>query len=144
MTPREQETTGSGDENRNFKQWRRRRWRKCLFKSEFMLFQNLSVLFHGVQFVKCWQIFLQLNSKGLYLSLKKELEKSLSCVNVLQKTWNWAFWRRGRATTANKCTKSVIDANQSFVLLILTSCFGSVCPSTWQHQKRTCAAWCMT
>ena len=86
--PRDQETTGSGEENRNFQQWRRRRWRKCLFKSEFTLFQNLSLLFYYVQFVKCWQIFLQLNSKGLYLSLKKELENSLSCVNVLQKMWN--------------------------------------------------------
>ena len=86
--PRDQETRGSGDKNRNFKQWRRLRWRKCLFKSEFTLFQNLLLLFHGVQFVKCWQIFLQLKSKGLYLSLKKELEKSLSCVNVLPKTWN--------------------------------------------------------
>ena len=86
--PRDQETTGSGDESRDFKQWRRRRWRKCLFKTEITLFQNSSLLFHGVHFVKCWRIFLQLNSKGLDLSLKKELEKSLSCVNVLQKTRN--------------------------------------------------------
>ena len=34
--------------------------------SEFALLQTLSRLFQLVQFVKCWQIFLELNSKRLY------------------------------------------------------------------------------
>ena len=34
--------------------------------------QNLSRLFHLVQFVKCWQIFLELNSKSLYRSSGKK------------------------------------------------------------------------
>ena len=39
-----------------------------------MLLQTLSRLFHFVQFVKCWQIFLELNFKGLYQSSEKEKE----------------------------------------------------------------------
>ena len=34
----------------------------------FALFQTSSLLFHFIQFVKSWRIFLELNSKGLYLS----------------------------------------------------------------------------
>ena len=43
---------------------------------ELVLLQNSSLFFHGVHFVKCWWIFLGLNSKWLYISLKKELETS--------------------------------------------------------------------
>ena len=39
--------------------------------SEFALLQTLSRLFQLVQFVKCWQIFLELNSKRLYQSLQR-------------------------------------------------------------------------
>ena len=39
-----------------------------------MLLQTLSRIFHLVQFVKCWQIFLELNFKGLYQSSGKEKE----------------------------------------------------------------------
>ena len=54
------------------KQRRRRgRWEKRLLKSELALFQNSSPLFDVVQIFKCWWIFLELNSKGLYLSLKR-------------------------------------------------------------------------
>ena len=41
---------------------------------ELALLQNLLGLFHLVQFVKCWQIFLELNSKRLYQSSGKEKE----------------------------------------------------------------------
>ena len=57
-----------------FTQWRRRRLRKRHLKSEFALPQTLSRLFHLVYFVKCWQMFLELNSKGLYQSSGKEKE----------------------------------------------------------------------
>ena len=56
------------------KQQRRRRLRKRHLKSEFTLPQTLSRLFQLVQFVKCWQFFLELNSKRLYQSSGKEKE----------------------------------------------------------------------
>ena len=41
---------------------------KTLHQEEFALLQNSSLLiFHLLQFVKCWQIFLELKSKRLYL-----------------------------------------------------------------------------
>ena len=51
---------------RELKQQRRWRLQKRHLKSEFALPQTLSRLFHLVYFVKCWQMFLKLNSKGLY------------------------------------------------------------------------------
>ena len=53
---------------------RRRRVRKRHSKSEFALLQTLSRLFHLVQFVKFWQMFLELNSKRLYQSSGKGKE----------------------------------------------------------------------
>ena len=47
-------------------------------KSEFAMLQTLSRLFHLLQFVKSWQIVLELNSKGLYQSSGKE--KQSCCV----------------------------------------------------------------
>ena len=57
--------------NRELKQQRRRRLQKRHLKSEFAPLQSLSRLFHLVYFVKCWQMFLELNSKGLYQSSGK-------------------------------------------------------------------------
>ena len=56
------------------KQQRRRRLRKRHLKSEFAQLQTLSSLqhVHLVYFVKCWQMFLELNSQGLYQSSGKE------------------------------------------------------------------------
>ena len=68
-------------------QQQRRRLRKRHLKSEFALLQTLSRLFHLVQFVKCWQFFLELNSKILYQSSGKK-RNSLSCVHVFHKMWN--------------------------------------------------------
>ena len=59
---------------RERKQHRRRRLRKRHLKSEVALLQTLSRLFHIVQFVKCWQFFLDLNSKILNRSSGKEKE----------------------------------------------------------------------
>ena len=52
----------------------RRRIQKSHLKSEFVLLQTLPRLFHFVQFDKCWQIFLEINSKGLYQSSGKGKE----------------------------------------------------------------------
>ena len=63
---------------RELKQKRRRRLRKRHLKSEFALLQTLSRLFQLVQFVECWQIFLELNSKRLYQS--SGIEKEIGCL----------------------------------------------------------------
>ena len=74
--------------NRELKQQRRRRLRKRHLKSEFALLQTLSRLLHLVYFVKYWQMFLELNSKGLYQSLGKEKE---SCCLVFPSSANREF-----------------------------------------------------
>ena len=51
---------------RNRKQQRRRHLRKGHLKSQVALLQTLSRLFHLAQFVKCWQIFLELNCTRIY------------------------------------------------------------------------------
>ena len=51
-------------------QWLRKRH----LKSEFALSQTLSHLFHLIQFFKCWQTLMELNSKGLCQSTGKEKE----------------------------------------------------------------------
>ena len=43
--------------------------------AKMLLFQTSLLLCNCVQFVKCWQIFLELSSKGLYPSL--EVEKKI-------------------------------------------------------------------
>ena len=52
--------------NRELKQQQQRRLRKRHLKSEFVVLQTLQRVFHLVQFVKCWRIFLELNSKRVY------------------------------------------------------------------------------
>ena len=62
-------------EFREFKQRLRRRLRKRHLKSEFALLQTLprySISFNSS--LNCWQILLELNSKGLYQSSGKEKE----------------------------------------------------------------------
>ena len=65
--------------NRELQQQRRRRLRKRHLKSEFAPLQTLPRLFHLVYFVKCWQMFLELNSKGLYQSSGKEEKVVVLC-----------------------------------------------------------------
>ena len=57
---------------RELKQQRQWWIQKRHLKSEFPLPQTLLCLFHLVQFVRCWWIFLEFNSKGLYQSSEKE------------------------------------------------------------------------
>ena len=59
---------------RELKQQGRWRLQKRHLKSEVALPQTLSRLFHLVQFIKCWQFSLQLNSKRLHWSSGKEKE----------------------------------------------------------------------
>ena len=65
-----------------------------------MPFQTLSSLFHLVQFVKRWQIFEELNSKGLYRSSGKEKEIRYLVFHPPQNVS-----RRSRTLTAKKCRK---------------------------------------
>ena len=63
--------------NVDIRELKRQRWwriQKRHLKSIFTLLQTLSCLFHLVQFGKWWQIFLELNSKGVYRSSEKEKE----------------------------------------------------------------------
>ena len=57
----------------------------CHLKSELALLQTLLCLIHLVQFVKCWQIFLELNSKRLSLSSGKEKKFVFLCSRPGQK-----------------------------------------------------------
>ena len=56
------------------KQQRRHWLQKSHLRSEFAPLQTLSSLFRLVQFVKCWRIFQELNSEGLYRRSRKEKE----------------------------------------------------------------------
>ena len=60
--------------NREFKQQRRPRLRKRHLKNVIALLQTFSRLFHLIQFVKCWRIFLESNSKSLFKSSGKGKE----------------------------------------------------------------------
>ena len=61
--------------NSEFNQQRRRRLRKRPgLISEVALHKTLSRLLHLVHFVKCWQYFLELNSKRLHQNSGKEIE----------------------------------------------------------------------
>ena len=126
-----------------------RRLRKRHVKSEFALPHTLSRFYHLVYFVKCWQIFLELNSKGLYQSSGKEKE---SCCLVFP--WNYTLSRCSRATTATKkvgnVQKSVMHvqgscfANQNLLLFRsfrssrCLRCLGSLVGQPRRQQQRNC------
>ena len=80
----------------------RRRLRKRHLKSEVALLQTLSRLLYLFQFVKCWQFFLELNSKRLYWSLGKENKVVVLCSHSPQNVK--FFRRRSRAVTVKKRT----------------------------------------
>ena len=78
--------------NRELKQQRRRRrLQKRHLKSEVALLQTLSRLFHLVYFVKCWQMFLELNSKGLYQSSGNEKKVVVLCSRLRQNVNSGTF-----------------------------------------------------
>ena len=76
---------------RELKQQRQRRLRERHLKCEFALLQTLSRLFHLVYFVKCWQMFLELNSKGLYQSSGKEKKVVVLCSRPRQNVNSGTF-----------------------------------------------------
>ena len=72
-------------------QQRRRRKQKRHLKSEFAPLQTLSSLLHLVYFVKYWQMFLELNSKGLYQSSGKEKKVVVLCSRPRQNVNSGTF-----------------------------------------------------
>ena len=88
---------------RELKQQRRRPLQKRHLKTEFAPLQTLSRLFHLVYFVKCWQMFLELNSKGLYQSSGKENKVALlSCVPVLDRHFHVVVGQRRQRNVQKK------------------------------------------
>ena len=84
-----------------------------------MLLQTLSRLLHLVQFVKFWQVLLELNFKRLYRSLGKEKEsRCLVFTFSTKREITEAFSRRCRAVTAKKFTKK-LDARTSRCFAVL-------------------------
>ena len=77
-------STASLRHKRELMQRRRRQLPERRLKSEVELLQTLSRLFHLVQFVKCWQFVLELNSKRLYQSSGKEKESR--CIEFVSST----------------------------------------------------------
>ena len=112
---------------RELKQQRRQRLQKRHFKSEFAPLQTLSRIFHLVYFVKCWQMFLELNCVELScIKVEEKKRKLLSSVPTLNKTWIQALSRCSRATTAKKCTKKAWCTCKVVVLLIKPIAFFAV------------------
>ena len=110
---------------RELKQHRRRRLQKRQLKSVFAPLQTLSRLFHLVYFVKCWQMFLELNSKGLYQSSGKEKKVVVLCSRPRQNvnSGTFTFWSGNDGKEMYKkarCTCKV------FVLLIKPIAFFAV------------------
>ena len=100
---------------RELKQQRRRRLRKRQLKSEVALPQTFSRLFHQVSFVKCWQMFLDLNSERLYQSSGKEKESRLVFTSSTKREIGH-FHVVVVQRRAKKCTKRR-DARAKFGLL---------------------------
>ena len=108
---------------------RRQRLRKSHLKSEFALSQTLSRLFHLVQFVKCWQMFLELNSKGLYQSSGKEKE---SCCLVFPSSTKREIrqfhvvvvqWRQRNVQKSVMHVQNCCFANLNLLLFCRSDCY---------------------
>ena len=85
-----------------------------------------SRLLQVTNFDKCRWTLLKLNSSKISVSkFKKRREISSSLAYFLYKTWYQAFWRRSRAVTEKKCTKSVMQV-QNCCFGYWTYCFFNV------------------
>ena len=98
-------------------------------KRAFAQLHTLSRLFHLVQFVKCWQIFVQWNSKV-------QEKKKESCDHVLHKTSNQAVSRGSRARTTEKCTKKHVQSCYLANPNLLFSSFLFFCRSRYRRRCR--------
>ena len=89
---------------------------KTSLKSEVA--QTLSSLFYLLQFIKCWQFSLELNSKRLYRGSEKGKESRLVFTPSINKKLGINFSRRSRAVTVKKCTKKACCTCRAAVLPI--------------------------
>ena len=83
-------------------------------------------------FIKCWQNFLELNSKGLYQSSGKEKESCPVFPSATKREIRHS--RCSRATTAKKCTKSLMRVQSCYFANITLLLF---CRSPC-HCRRCC------
>ena len=90
-------------------------YENATWKSEFALSQTLSRLFQLVYFVKCWQIFLELNSKRLYQS--SGIEKESCCLEFPSSTRREI--RRFHVVVVQRRQKNV----QKSVMHVQSCCF---------------------
>ena len=83
-------------------------------------------LFHLVQFVKCWQFFLELNFKGLYQCSGKEKESHGFLFMSSTKHETRHFHTCRSAMMAKKCPKKAWCTCKVVVLPVSTYCFFDV------------------
>ena len=127
--------------NRELKQQRWRRLRKRHLKSEVALFQTLLRLFCLIQFVKSWQFFLELNSKRVYRSPRKEKESRCLVFTSFTKREIRDFhvvvvqWRQRNVqknvTHAQSCCFAILSAFMSFCWRRRRRCLSSLI-KVWQ------------
>ena len=103
--------------NGELKQQRWRRLQKRQFKSEFAPLQTLSHLFHLVYFVKCWQMFLELNSERAVSKFRKRKE---SCCLVFPSSTKREF-RHFHVVVVQRRQRNV----QKSVMHVQSCCFAN-------------------
>ena len=107
--------------------------RKRPLKSELALLQTLLGLFHLVQFDKCWQIFLEVNSERLYQSSGKEKESSFLVCTSSTTSENRHFY----VVVVQRRLRNV----QKSVIHVQSSCFANLnlllfCRSRFCYRRR--------
>ena len=88
-----------------------------------MALNFIAFLFHLVQFVKCWQIVLDLNSKRQYQSSEKDKESRFLVLTSSTKREIRAFRRSRAVTVKNVQKKRDARAELLFCQSIKTYCF---------------------
>ena len=112
----------------------RPRLQKRPLNSEFALLQTLLGLFHLVQFDKCWQIFLEVNSKRLDQSSGKEKgSRCLVCTSSTRRE-NRHFYVEVVQRRLRNVQKSVIH--------VQSCCFANLrlllfCRSRFRYRRRS-------
>ena len=130
--------------NKELKQQRRRRLRKRHLKNEFALLQNLSRLFHLVQFVKGWQFFLESNSQRLYrrsgkgkesrcLVFSSSTKREIRYFHVVVIQWRQTNVKQG-VMEVQSCCFSILN-------LFLFLPFSFTSPSSLLNSLRSRQAW---
>ena len=113
---------------RELKEQRRRRLRKRHLKSEFALPQSSTRLSHLLQFVRCWQISLEFNSKALLQRTGKEKESCCLLFTSSSKRGMRHFhvvvvpWRQRNVQKNVMHVQSCYFADPNLLLLCCSQC----------------------